>query len=174
MISTFPMDIQDIFTNLHIQCYSNKISILDMYGYMWIHMDVSWISHGNLLGYPCKISTQDIHLGYVTIYLDIWGSTWICHGYLMEICKDICTRYLHKISMFGYVVIHGYMEIHMDNIGYLIDISFGYLFWISPSRRAKRYPCIRTYPYLSMPLSLYIHISLLILIYPNVQVPICK
>ena len=96
--------------------------------YIWIHMDISWIAHGNLLGYPCKISTQHIHLGYVTIYKYIWGSTWICHGYLMEICKDIHARYQHKISMFGYVQIHGYIEIHMDNIGYVMDISFGYLF----------------------------------------------
>ena len=46
----------------------------------------------------------------------------------MEICKDIHAGYQHKISMFGYVQIHGYIEIHMDNIGYVMDISFGYLF----------------------------------------------
>ena len=94
-------------------------------GYIWINMDMSWIAHGNLLGYPCKISTKHIHLGYVTIYTYILGSIWIC---LMEICKDIHARYQHKISMFGYVQIHGYIEIHMDNIGYNKDILFGYLF----------------------------------------------
>ncbi len=50
-----------------------------------------------------------------------------------------------------------------------VDISYVYLFWISPSRRAKRYPCIRTYPYLSMTysyISIYLYISI-------VQVPRC-
>ena len=46
----------------------------------------------------------------------------------MEICKDIHARYQHKISMFGYVQIQGYIEIYMDNIGYNKDILFGYLF----------------------------------------------
>ncbi len=87
----------------------------------------------------------------------------------MEICKDILTRYPHKISMFGYVWIHGYMEIHMDNIGYLMDISFGYLFfWISPSRRAKK---ISMNPNISVLIHAFIHIYTHILTYPKVQVP---
>ena len=46
----------------------------------------------------------------------------------MEICEDIHARYPHKISMFGYVQIHGYIEIHMDNIGYVMDISLDIFF----------------------------------------------
>ncbi len=97
------------------------MSILDMslmYGYMGIHMDISWISHGSMFGYPYKISTQDIHHGYVT---NIW-----IYGdpHLMEICLDVHTRYPLKISILGMSWIHGYMEISMDNIGYLMDIQF--------------------------------------------------
>ena len=133
---------------------------------MWIHIDVSWIPRGNLLGYPCKISTKDIHLGYVTIYIDRWGSTWICHGYLMEICKDISTRYPHKISMFGYVQIHGYIEIHIDNIGYLMDISFGYLFLDKSFQESKK---ISMYPNISVLIHAFILIYPHILTYPYIS-----
>ena len=77
----------------------------------------------------------------------------------MEICKDICTRYPHRISMFGYVQIHGYMEIHMDNIGYLMDISIGYLFLDKSFQESKK---ISMYPNIS------VLIHAFILIYPHI------
>ena len=126
-------------------------------------MDMSWIAHGNLLGYPCKISTKHIHLGYVTIYTYILGSIWIC---LMEICKDIHARYQHKISMFGYVLIHGYIEIHMNNIGYVMDISVGYLFLDKSFQESKK---ISMYPNISILIHAFILIHPHILTYPYIS-----
>ena len=42
----------------------------------WITLDMSWISHGNLWGYPCKISAQDINVWICSdtwIYRDLHG-----------------------------------------------------------------------------------------------------
>jgi hypothetical protein len=67
----------------------------------------------------------------------------------MEICKDIHARYLHKISMFGYVQIHGYIEIHMDNIRYVMDISWKSV-RISMQDICTRYPCLDMFRYMDI------------------------
>jgi hypothetical protein len=75
ILSSFSMDIQDIFTYLHIRCYPD--------------------------------------------------------------------RYPHKISMFGYVTIH------MDNIGYVMDISWKSV-RISMQDICTRYPCLDMFRYMDI------------------------